>query len=246
MALTRGTAAPSSPTRGEGSNRSEPDAVVVEGAAAGGGGLVGAGQGIDAAAILEGLVGPDQFGDQTPRRRPSKALACRVTVPRRCRGEPWRRRRCPSPRDHRDGRRRSGGPSRFRDDGVSLKVELRKVRAGLVARRNGEFRVRLLDAGPMIGQGRHIVDRAEGADARLEAHVLPVRLEAIFAVGMGEAIEEMRILEVAAARRSSSALPASRDRAGSKLSASIDDLAHAHRKAGMLGADSRARSPITS
>src|SRR6476646_1230862 len=41
-----------------------PHLHILKGAAPGGGGLVGADQGVDAGAILEGVVGPDRFGDE--------------------------------------------------------------------------------------------------------------------------------------------------------------------------------------
>ena len=113
-------------------------AVVVEGRAAVGRDLVGAGERVDAAAIREVGVRPDRFRDQhaaphaleepgaDQHRAARIAQAHPVAV--------------------RDRRARaasagwiitSGRRSFARDVGVSLKVELRNCRAGLVASRNG-------------------------------------------------------------------------------------------------------------
>ena len=138
-------------------------------------------------------------------------------------------------------------PSLRRDVGVSVKVELRKLRAGEVARRNGCARVGLLDRRP---SGR--AARASSADGPhravvAERHLRPVRLEAELAVRLGEAVEVVRGVGSRAGSRSSV-------RASSSASVpqpefrSVQSMSSrgAHGEARMLGAEAlrqRRRSP---
>ena len=116
----------------------DPDLVVVEGSAADRRDRIGASQRVDAAAA-------DMISCwDEPIRRSARRGARRRTVlrpawsrPGCCRASRRRRRRCRA-RPHRaDGSSRAALPSRACEDGVSLKVVLRKLREGLVASRNG-------------------------------------------------------------------------------------------------------------
>src|ERR1051325_5546848 len=80
--------------------------------------------------------------------------------------------------------------SRAREVGVSLKVELRKLRAGEVASRNGNSAVASSITSQWSGS-TGLVDRSR-VPRRAERHGLPVRLEAELAVGPGEALGVVR------------------------------------------------------
>ena len=89
----------------------------------------------------------------------------------------------------------SGRRSRASEVGVSVKLELRKPRAGEVASRNGCSVSASSITSQWSGQLRH----AGGAWVRCqraERHVRPIRLEAEFAVRVGEAVEKMRRGEI--------------------------------------------------
>ena len=119
--------------------RLDPHPVVVEGRAAEGRDRVGAGERVDAVAVGKGGVRPDALGDENAAPEPVEDAARgesprRGSLPSRTRAPSAMPRAAPS-----SGWISTSGrpPSFFRDDGVSLKDELRKERAGEVARRNG-------------------------------------------------------------------------------------------------------------
>ena len=93
---------------------------------------------------------------------------------------------------------------------ISVKLVLRKLRAGEVIRRNGRSGRRLVDRRHVVGQARH--------DARLSPIAAQSGANANLPPGAREAVEEMRRLERQQRRRSSvraarSRHPASRTRA---------------------------------
>ena len=117
----------------------DPDLVVVEGRAAIGRDRVGAGEGVDAAPVGIGARSARSI-PRSARRGARRRTGARAGAPRRarCRARPRRRRRCRAAPRRRDGSSPPAGrPPCAREVGVSLKVELRKPRAGEVASRNG-------------------------------------------------------------------------------------------------------------
>ena len=133
---------------------SDPDLVVVEGRAADRRDRFGAGQRVDAACRRYGRwLGWTDSAISTPRRTPSNNLGDqRGLAPGVAERHGIAVGDVERSRIERDGSSRDALPSRACDDGVSLKVVLRKLREGLVARRNGCACVRLLDHGPMVRQ----------------------------------------------------------------------------------------------
>ena len=113
-------------------------AVVVERRAAIGRDLVGAGERVDAAAIRE-IRRSARSIPRSARRAARPRRDGRGSAPRRahCAGAPSRRSRSSSSRASAGWIITSGRRSFASDVGVSLKVELRNCRAGLVASRNG-------------------------------------------------------------------------------------------------------------
>ena len=75
-----------------------------------------------------------------------------------------------------------------------MKLELRKLRAGEVASLNGCVVVGRLVDRPVVGQGRHLAPRPLEAVVGVGGR-RPVGAQVELAVGMGEAVEEMRLLE---------------------------------------------------
>ena len=178
-------------------SRPDPDLVVVERRAAIRRDRVGAGHRVDAACRRDRRRSARSI-PRSARRGARLRTRGRAAAPARacCRSRPPRRRRCRAFAASSGWIITSGRP-RFcaREVGVSLKVELRKPRDGEVASRIGCAVVGLLDDGPVVGQLRHLRDRA-GVIGAAERHVRPVRLEAEFSVRIGEALDVVRGLEV--------------------------------------------------
>ena len=180
--------------------RPHPDLVVVEGGAAIGRRRVGAGQHVDALAALMRAVGPDALGDDDAALTPSNSLACSTTSPRVLPISTRSPAAMPSSAASSGWISSCGLPSRFLEPGVSVKVELRKLRAGEVASRNGMLLVGDLDQVDMVGKSGQLGNRPVASHAFRRPvgreRAGPVRAEAELAVGMGEAVEEMRCLEI--------------------------------------------------
>src|ERR1700738_248685 len=116
----------------------------------------------------------------TPRRRPSNILAVSVVSPRVLPSVTTSPSAMASDAASAGWIITVGAPSRASEDGVSLKVLLRKLRDGLVARRRAGAEpdrvrfIRLLDNGPVIRQRRHLLPRPHPGDA--EGRMRPVGL----------------------------------------------------------------------
>ena len=132
---------------------------------------VGAGERVDAAAVRIGGVRPDRFRDQHAAPHAVEQLGVQTHLAARIAehdrvavGDAERAPRRP------DGSSRSGRPSRASEVGVSLKVELRKPRAGEVASRNGCSSSASSITVQWSGQRRHLRRRARRARGCGTAH----------------------------------------------------------------------------
>ena len=130
-------------------HRTQPHRGVVEHRAATGRAGIVAGQRIDADAALETLR---SARCSPPPARPAagRRTRARAAPPRRarCRAAPCSPSAMPSRAASSGCISTVGRPSRFRDDGISVKLVLRKLRAGAVTRRNGALAAAVVDGCP--------------------------------------------------------------------------------------------------
>ena len=117
---------------------------------------IGAGQHVDADALLEGVVGPDAL--RRRRRRaacPSKARACTTTLPRRVAdAQPVAVGERRAPASISGWTSAVGRPSRAMLDGVLLKLVLRNERDGAAHQAERLLGIAVVDHRDMVGKRR--------------------------------------------------------------------------------------------
>ena len=148
-----------------------------------------------------GAFGQTPSAISTPRRTPSKRRASKKTSPR------WflSLTQSPSPMPVRaasDGMDHHLGPALLApaDVGVSVKVEFRNCARGSSPGGTDARRVASSMTAQWSGSVGISAQGPIGPSLRVR-HLRPVRLEAELAVRIAEPVEEMRLLETAAARR---------------------------------------------
>ena len=199
---------------------------------------VGAGQRVDPPPVEEGRGRPDPLADdQAARRRRRRRARAGALRRARCRAAPRRRRRARAPRGLPGASAPSAalrGRARSR---VSVKLELRKLRAGEVASLNGCVVVGGLVDRPMVGQGRHLAPRpleaVVGVGASRASRRAKWNLPSAWAKPLRKCASSNGGWQSSQRAASSSASVA----AAGSAQRPVDDLARAHGEAGVARAD---------
>src|SRR5262245_12476118 len=97
--------------------------------------------------------------------------------------------------------------------------------------------VGVLEDAPMIRQGWNVIDWSERRYLRAETRCLPVRPETELAVGMTEAIQKMRRLEIGLNVDPALGIETIEAGAAAVGQGPVNQFARAHVETGMTGAD---------